>query len=51
MTAAKSQAKRKSVQRTRSVFATKAPSRRTDTRAISKSVMERTKKARAYLAK
>jgi hypothetical protein len=51
MAAAKSEAKRKSVQPARAVFATKAQGRKADTRAISKSVTERTKKARAYLAK
>jgi hypothetical protein len=51
MTAAKSEAKRKSAQQAQPVFPTKAQERKVDTRAISKSVMERTKKARAYLAK
>ena len=51
MTTVKLEPKRKTAQPTRPVFATKVPTREADTRAISKSVMERTKKARAYLAK
>jgi hypothetical protein len=51
MTAAKSETKRNSVERVQPVFAARAKTRKVDTRAISKSVMERTKKARAYLAK
>jgi hypothetical protein len=51
MRAAKPEAKGKSAQQARPVFATKAPLPKVDTRAISKSVMERTKKTRSYLAK
>ena len=51
MTAAKSATKRKNARQSPPVFATKAQEREADTRAISKNVMERTKKARTYLAK
>ena len=51
MTTVKSTAKRKSTQRPRPVFATKAQARGAEARTVSKSVMGRTKKARAYLAK